>query len=280
VYDPRVTSPRAISSRQHPFVQRCRALADRREQRAVLLDGEHLVAEALRAGVAFEGVLTDGRPHAIIREIDARGIVRYEGQASVLAAASPVRTSSGVVAIATWTTCRIETALAFAPALVVGMVGVQDPGNVGGVIRSAHALGATGVLALDGTADPASWKALRGAMGSTFHVPVATGTIDEAITAAQAAGVTIAATVARDGVPIDAAGLAPPLLVLVGNEGRGLDPGIVSRARCRVALPMRAGVDSLNVSVSAALVLWEAGRLRRSSSIGAAAVASRTLRRT
>lgn len=245
----------------------------------MLLDGEHLVAEALRAGVAFEGVLTDSRPHAIAREIDARGIIRYEGQASVLAAASPVRTSSGVVAIATWTTCRIDGALAATPALVVGMVGVQDPGNVGGVIRSAHALGATGVLALDGTADPASWKALRGAMGSTFHVPVATGTVDEAIAAAHAAGLTIVATVARDGVPIDAAGLAPPLLLLVGNEGRGLDPGIVSRARCRVALPMRAGVDSLNVSVSAALMLWEAGRSRRSALVPAASDAPRARRR-
>jgi TrmH family RNA methyltransferase len=244
--------------RQHPFVQRCRTLATARDPHAVLLDGEHLIEEALRAGVPIEGVLADSRARALVAEIDARRIPLYEGSAAVLSKASPVRTSSGIVAIARWAPAPLASVLsAEPPPLVLGLVGVQDPGNVGSVVRSAHALGATGVLALDGTADPGSWKALRGSMGSAFHLPVAAGTLKEALDEAARGRVTVVATVLRDGTPIDRAHLAPPVLVLLGNEGRGLDPSIVASAARRVSLPMRPGVDSLNVAVSAALILWE-----------------------
>lgn len=242
------------------MVQRCRALASRRDTSAVLLDGDHLLAEALRAGVAIEAVLTDGRPRAVDAAVEAAGIRRYEGTTSVLAAASPVRTPSGLIAIASWTPARVGDVFAGAAPVVIGMVGVQDPGNVGSVIRSAHALGATGVLALDGSADPSGWKALRAAMGSTFHIPVATGSLDDALREARARAITVAALVAREGAPIAAAGLTPPVLLLVGNEGHGLDDQVLERVATRVHLPMQPGVDSLNVAVSAALTLWEIRR--------------------
>jgi TrmH family RNA methyltransferase len=235
-------------------------LASRRDSSAVLLDGEHLVAEAWRAGVTIEAVLTDGRPRAVDSALQAAGVPWYEGTTSVLSAASPVRTPSGLIAIAAWTPARTAEVFAAASPVVIGMVGVQDPGNVGSVIRSAHALGATGVLALDGTADPSGWKVLRGAMGSTFHLPVAVGSLDEALREARDHAVTVAALVARDGAPLAAAALAPPVLLLVGNEGHGLAGDALAHATTRVHVPMRAGVDSLNVAVSAALALWEIRR--------------------
>jgi TrmH family RNA methyltransferase len=258
VYDASVASPRVIVSRQHPFVQRCRTLAATRDPRAVLLDGEHLIEEALRAGLPFEGVLADARPRALTADIDARGIPRYEATTAVVSGASPVRTSSGIVAIAHWAPAPLADVLVSnPPPIIIGLVGVQDPGNVGSVVRSAHALGATGVLALEGTADPGGWKALRGSMGSAFHLPVAAGRLDEALELSAREQVTVVATVLRDGTPIDRAHLAPPVLIILGNEGRGLDPAILARADRRVSLPMRPGVDSLNVAVSAALILWE-----------------------
>jgi TrmH family RNA methyltransferase len=259
-----VPATRRITSRQHPFIQRCRAVADRRAgHAAVLLDGEHLVLEAVRAGLTLEGVLTGDRPHTLDAAIAALGIPHYAGTTAVLAAASPVRTPSGVVAIAEWSPAPPVTLLAGSAPLVVGLVDVQDPGNVGSVIRSAHALGASGVLALGASADPAGWKALRGAMGSTFHLAVGRGAVDEAIEAARLHGVTIAAAVAHGGTAIDRTALAPPLLLLAGNEGAGLSAGVLDRADRQVRIPLRPGVESLNVAVTTALVLWELRRRPR-----------------
>ena len=269
MYDSPMPSPVAITSRQHPLVKRCRELAFEREPPAVLLDGDHLVAEAMGAGLTIEALLTDERPRAIVSAADARGIARYEGTRAVLDAASPVRATSGVVAIARWTPVSLDALLAASSPLIVGLVNVQDPGNVGGVIRTAHALGASGVMALDDSADPAGWKALRGAMGSTFRVPVARGRLADALAEARSRGIRIATTAAADGTAIDRAPLAGPLLLLVGNEGAGLDAGLVSEADLRLSIPMAAGVNSLNVSVSAALCLWEARRQRAISSASA-----------
>jgi TrmH family RNA methyltransferase len=255
-----VPSSRRITSRQHPFVQRCRALAARRAGAAVVLDGEHLVREAIRAGLTIEGVLTGERAHGVDADLSALGIPHYAGTNAVLAAASPVRTSSGIVAIAEWTPQPPERLLAVASPLVLGLLDVQDPGNVGSAIRSAHALGATGLLALGSTADPAGWKALRGSMGSTFHLAVGRGSLAETLAAAHAHGVTVAATVAHGGDEIDRANLAPPVLLLAGNEGAGLPADVRAGADRRVRIPLRPGVDSLNVSVTAALVVWEIRR--------------------
>lgn len=254
-----------VTSRQHALVLRCRAVADRREETAVLLDGEHLAAEALSAGLLMSALLTDDARRPVARAAEAAGVHVYEGTASVLDAASPTHTSSGVVAIAEWVPHAPGALFHERAPFVVGLLGVQDPGNVGSVIRSADALGATGVLTLEGSADPSGWKALRGAMGSTFRVPVAKGLLDLAVTDARAHGVRIIATVAEGGIPLDAADLQHPFLLLLGNEGAGLDRAIVRMSDLALTVPMRPGVSSLNVAVTAGLVLWESYRQRTST---------------
>ncbi len=253
-----------VTSRQHPFVRRCRALASRRREDAVLLDGDHLVRDALRAGVPLDGILADDRPRPWLADIQNRGDVPvYDGSAAAVAAASPVETPSGVVAIARWSPAALDTLFAPEAPLVVGLVDVQDPGNLGAAIRSAEALGASGVAALGTSADPGGWKALRGSMGSTFRLPVARGATADALARARARGVRTAALVARGGAALEAAALAAPLLVLAGNEGAGLPDDVLAAVDERVTIPMRPGVESLNVAVTVALLLWEANRRSR-----------------
>ena len=252
-----------ITSRQHPVVQRFRRLAARRrDDHGLLLDGEHLVGEALDAGVAIDLLLSDGRTPDLAARSRASGATVYLASAAVLEAASPVRSPTGTVAIASWMPAPVRDLFARSPALVIGLLDVQDPGNAGSVVRSADALGATGVAMLDRTADPAGWRALRGAMGSTFRLPVARASTPELFTEARRANVRVAATVAVDGHPVETCDLTSPIVVLLGNEGAGLPPDILRQADMRVTIPMRSGVDSLNVAVTAALILYETRRQR------------------
>jgi TrmH family RNA methyltransferase len=191
-----------------------------------------------------------------------QGTAVYEATAAVLEAASPVRTSSGIVAIAEWTPALPPRTLEPAPGLAVGIVDVQDPGNVGAIIRSADALGATGVIAVDHAASPSNWKALRGAMGSTFRIPVAQGSLGATLMAARKAGARVVAAVARDAKPATEIDFGQPTLLLLGSEGAGLSEAALNAATDRVTIPMRAGVESLNVAVTAALILYEARRQR------------------
>jgi TrmH family RNA methyltransferase len=253
-----------ITSRQHDVVKRFREAAQRESDDAVLLDGEHLLSEALRASVRIETVLTGEAHRAVAARAQSAGATVYDTTTAVIEAASPVRTPSGIVALARWRPSALEHVIRGADGFVVALCGVQDPGNVGSVIRSADALGATGVVALDATASPAGWKALRGAMGSTFRFPVAVGALADALAAASAAGWQILATVAQTGRAADAVNLKKPTLLLLGSEGSGLDPDILQGATAQVSIPMREGVNSLNVAATAALLLYEARRQRTS----------------
>lgn len=253
-----------VTSRQHAFVRRCRELAARRGETEglVLLDGEHLLTEALAAGVPIEGVLTDGRGADVVRHAREAGAPIYEASASVLAAASPVKQPSGVVSVARWMPGPLARALDGRVPLVVGLVDVQDPGNLGSTIRAAAGLDATGVVVLDRSADPGGWRAMRGAMGSTFRIPVAHGSSADVLAEARRRGLRVAATSAGAGEPIDRADLRGPLLVLLGNEGAGLPDTLTAQADCTLTVPTGRAVESLNVAVTAALVLFEARRQR------------------
>lgn len=254
---------------------RLRDIAQRQDAdpSAVLLDGAHVVLEALRADVPIEVIIATAAQldtsTADQRQLwslaRSSGALIYEATTQVMDAASPVRTPSGLVAIARWTPVSMSALWTPPPALVVGLVDVQDPGNAGAVIRCADGLDATGVAMLGASADPAGWKALRGAMGSTFRLPVARGKVDEAIGAARAAGATVLAAVSATtagALEVRTADFTGPVLVLLGNEGAGLPERICAEADARVYVAMRPGLDSFNVSVTAGLLLYEARRQR------------------
>jgi TrmH family RNA methyltransferase len=258
-----VTSARRIASRQHPLVRRCRDLAaGRGDQASVLLDGEHLIADALDAGVRIEAVLGTGDHLALMTRIAAAGAEIFEGTPAVLDAASPVRVTSGIVAIAAWAPTDLGHAFDANRWPAIGLVDVQDPGNVGAAIRSADALGGAPVLALGRTAHPGGWKAMRGAMGSSFRVPVSRGPAGEALLLARSRRIRIAATVPSGGTPLTVVDWTTPTLVLLGHEGVGLPPNLVEAADLRLTVPLRARVNSLNVAATAAVILYEAARGR------------------
>lgn len=257
-----------ITSRQNPVVKRFRELARAGSHEWMLLDGEHLVDEAVNAGasidvVAFADRLTQGRLTTLAARVQSAGARAIVVPDAVLAAMSPVQRPSGVVAIARRSPATVADVLARGPQLVLLLSEVQDPGNVGAIIRAAEACGATGVVAGDACADPFGWKALRGAMGSTFRLPVAARQpLPDVMQRARAEGLRIFATVPRGGTPLPHCDLQAPCGILLGGEGPGLPASLMDANDARMTIPMRAPVESLNVAIAAALILYEASTQR------------------
>ncbi|MBP1633475.1 MAG: putative TrmH family tRNA/rRNA methyltransferase [Acidobacteria bacterium] len=265
---------RHITSRHHPLVGDCRALArgPGRGSPRLLLDGPHLVEEALAAGLAIEAVLlgeafaASAEGGRLARALAAAGVEVLTASAAVLDAASPVSTPSGIVAIAARPATPLARALEGPRPLAVIAVDVQDPGNVGAIVRAAEAGGATGAIFCGASADPLGWKSLRGSMGSALRLPLAHGLPwRDAVAAAKTAGLRVAAAAARAGVPMHAADFCRPTALLLGGEGPGLPPEAVAAADEAVAIPMAPRVESLNVAVAAALLVYEARRQRQAA---------------
>jgi TrmH family RNA methyltransferase len=280
-----------ISSRQNAIVKRFRELA--RASRPVktngsadpsaraghatevLLDGEHLVQEALRCDIPIEIAAFADRqldnvlsPVArIAKDVRKRGGRVLKVSDQVLAAMSPVQHPSGVVAIARARPADVRVVMATVTdlPLVLVLAGLQDPGNVGAIVRAASAFGASGVVAIEGSANPFSWKALRGAMGGTFRLPIAArGSLTEVIASARELGVRLVAAVPRGGTPLPDVDLREPTAIVLGGEGAGLSSAVMAAVDETVTIPMQAPVESLNVAIAAALILYEAMRQRQS----------------
>ena len=259
---------RRISSRQNPLVGRFRELARGARAGRVLLDGEHLVEEAIAEDVPLEIVaiadrLLDSRSDGLIARLRCANAEIVRVPDAVMAAMSPVRQPSGIVAIARAGPAALDDVLAPAPQLVPVLAGVQDAGNVGAIVRTADGCGATGAIAIDGTADPFGWKALRGAMGSTLRLPIATRqTLPATVDELRRRRITVTAAVPRGGTPLPDCDLRRPTAILLGGEGAGLDAATTGAADVRLSIPMRPPVESFNVAVTAALILYEAARQR------------------
>ena len=256
-----------ISSRQHPLVQQCRLL-ERGDAHRVLLDGWHLLEEALAADLPLETVLVDvtlAETHArTLSSCLSAGAQVVTGTAQVLAAASPVRTSTGVVAIGHRPDVTLSRLLSPGPAMVVAAFGLQDPGNAGALVRSAAAAGATGVLLDPASANPYSWKALRASMGATLRLPVMRDADARTHLAhLRGAGLRLCAATPQVGPSLYDTDLRGPVCLLLGAEGTGLSLDLIESADCRIQIPMARNVESLNVAVAGALLTFEAMRQRR-----------------
>ncbi len=263
-----------ITSRRHPLVARCRDAADGHADER-LLDGPHLVADAIDAGLVLplvmvsEGAEARTEIAALVRRARAAGHPVQRVTPAVLDAASPTRTPVGILALASLDLQEVSRLVVPAPALVTVAVGVQDPGNVGTLVRSSEAAGATGFLAAGTTAHPFGWKALRGAMGSSLRLPVARAA--DAVAALgdlQALGLRLVALTADGATDLYEADLHGPLAICVGAEGAGLSADERAMADLHLRIPMHAPVESLNVGVAASLVLFEVARQRRESGVG------------
>jgi RNA methyltransferase, TrmH family len=253
-----------ISSRQNPIIRYFRNVVSGKIPDRVLLDGDHLIEEGLTSGVGIEvAAFTD----QIAADRFAR---RVAGAAStlivtsaVLKALSPVQSPSGSVALAVRPEIDLERVFTRTPQLILLLHEVQDPGNVGAIVRAAEGCGATGIVCSERTADPFGWKALRGSMGSSFRVPLATRqSLPEAIDVARGKGLRIFATSAHGGTLLHQCNLRVPAAIVLGGEGGGLPSSVMEAADERLTIPMPPPVESLNVAIAAALVIYEAARQR------------------
>ena len=241
-----------ISSRKNPLLQQVKKLLSSKKEREAaglfVADGTKLLAEAVKYYPGLETViLSDGVEAAVPDHVR---IIRVPED--VMASISPMEAPQGALFL-----CRLPEKTAFTP--VPGMLlldGIQDPGNVGTILRTADALEIPVVL-LEGCADPWSHKVVRSTMGAAFRSPVIQTTWAEASAACKAAGIPVAVTAlsdrAEDIRTADLKGMA----VVIGSEGRGVRKEVLESADAELIIPMNPRCESLNAAIAAAIVMWQ-----------------------
>lgn len=263
---------RSISSRQNPIVRTFRALADDPDPTGerVLLDGAHLVRDAHTAGAVFELLVVAAsrlgagtEEERLVTELESSAIDIVAADDKVFAAISPVKAPAGLVAIVRRQVTAPPLVCGRPHAFVVSAADVQDPGNIGAVIRAAEAGGATGAFVCGTSASPFSWKALRGSMGSALRLPIVAGmTTDAVMNCMTEAGVRMIAAVPRGGETPEDVDWRGAVGLFVGGEGPGLREDVVARCDVRVTIPMAVTVESLNVAVATGILIYAARRQR------------------
>jgi RNA methyltransferase, TrmH family len=242
-----------------------------RERRGLALaEGVRLVEEALASSIAIRGAAASQalesttRGKALKAALAERGVTLEEVGENELDSLADTEHPQGIVAVIqpkVWTLSDIRMSPG-STALVLD--GVQDPGNVGTMLRTALGLGATGVVALKGTADLTNPKVIRGAMGASFRLPAVAAAADELVAWARLQRAELWVADASGQV----AGRLPPqgpdrpaVALIVGNEGAGVSPAIDAAADRRIAIPLARDVESLNVAVAAGILLYEVTRV-------------------
>jgi TrmH family RNA methyltransferase len=241
-----------------------------RERRGLALaEGVRLVEEAVDAGIRLRGVLVSPaleattRGRALKSVLAERGVTLEQVSEPELEKLADTEHPQGVLAVIEPRPWRIEDIRLAKGAVVIVLDGVQDPGNVGTILRTAHGLGAAGVVALPGTAELGNSKVMRGSMGALFRLPAITSEAEEFLAWAKRSGVELWTT-ATEGEPVNRLIVSdrPAVALVLGNEGAGVSPALASAARRRVAIPLASGVESLNVAVAAGILLYEVLRDR------------------
>jgi TrmH family RNA methyltransferase len=231
-----------------------------RERRGLaLLEGVRLLEEALAAGVAVRSAVASAalegtaRGRALKASLRRAGVPLTEVTEPELAALAATERPQGVVAVFEPRAAALDDIVVAPESVIVVLDGLQDPGNVGTIVRTALGLGAAGMIALPGTAELTNPKTLRASMGALFRLPVVA--VGEGAAAAWLSqhGVTVVAA-GRGGERLESAALPRPLALVLGNEGAGARSALAAGAR-RVTIPLAPGVESLNVAVAAGILL-------------------------
>ncbi len=251
-----------ITSLQNPQVKIWRSLNSSRAERVkhglFLAEGEHMAGEALKEKKARTLLMDESlrdRYAALGAEASAQGVLVVHAAGHVMAALSDAKTPQGVVAVCDYP----ASGLPDPPGdWLVALDGVQDPGNVGTIIRTMDAAGFSGLLLDEKTADPYGPKALRATMGGAFRIPAARcpdlpGTLRK---------------LAQDGYDVIAGDLKgspfyqrpkarDKICIVIGNEGQGISPAVLDAATLRLRLPIVGGAESLNAAVAGAVMMYD-----------------------
>ena len=237
------------------------------------IEGPNLLEEALRAGLRLDCVfIAQGAEHLLeglrLPESAEVLLVPRELLNSVLATETP-QPVAALVEPPEWSWEQLlglrekaASLLALATPLVIVLAGLQDPGNLGTILRSAEAFGATGVLSLPGTVSAWNPKAVRASAGSLFRLPLISASAEDCLARLRAAGVKILSTAVDGAEAADRIDLAGPVALIIGNEGNGVPEEVASQADQAVTIPCPGPVESLNAAVAASVLLYEASRQR------------------
>jgi TrmH family RNA methyltransferase len=233
------------------------------------IEGVKLFEEALRSGLHFESVFFSEAARPLAEKLLPQ--IASKSETLILPAALfnstvPSDSPQGVAALLKLPTYSADTILERASdGPIVVAAGLQDPGNLGTILRSAEAFGAAGIFLAEGTVSPYNLKVLRGSSGSIFRLPFMQMNSVELIPLMKARGIRLLATSSHQGTVLSQISWKPPLAIFIGNEGAGLSRGLMRQMDETLVIPQSARVESLNAGVAASIVLYEAARSRINS---------------
>ena len=261
-----------LESRENRWLKRFRAALEGRPEKdgdPLGVEGPRLVEEALRSGLTVEAMLVSdsGERHlSRLKALLPAGVRVLRTSDRLFASVAGTETPQGIALLAEPLSWRIEDLLSETP-LIIALAGVQDPGNVGTIVRAAEAFGATGVIACRGTAHPLSAKAVRASAGSVFRLPAVAGASPaEAMGELRRRGIRQIAATLSEGQSPEESELTGACAIWIGSEGAGLPAEIEREADARIRIALRAPVESLNAASAATVVLYEAARQRGNAS--------------
>ncbi len=244
-----------ITSAKNEKIKELRSLSSkkgRRDTGLTLIEGERLVLDVIRSGVVPDTVLVAEWNTTAGAKLDELGVKYVTVTGEVMKAASDTDSPQGVLAAVK--TPSSEPPEEYPKGLIVALDRLQDPGNLGTVLRTADAFGAAGVLVGEGSVDPFMPKAVRSAMGSTFHIPVWQGELKTEIPRLKEQGFgVVCGHLAGEEV-------LPPLpenrVIVIGNEANGVSPETAQMCTL-YRLPMKGRAESLNAAVAAAILIYK-----------------------
>jgi TrmH family RNA methyltransferase len=230
------------------------------------IEGIRMVEEAIRSGLRFRAVFfsesAETRAERLLPQIGAH-VETVVLPDKLFASVVPSEGPQGVAALVRYRQTSLEDALErLAVGPLVAVAGLQDPGNLGTILRSGEAFGAAAALLGEGTVSPFNPKVVRGSAGSLFRLPVVRVKLAEVLPRLRARGVRLVATSSHKGAPLPQADLTGSVAVFIGGEGAGVPRDLLAKIDQIVAIPHAPQVESLNAGVAASIVLYEIARQR------------------
>lgn len=236
------------------------------------IEGPNLIEEALRAGLRPKTIFVAQGAEKLLDKLQVkRDVEVLQLPKKLLDSALATETPQSIAALIDppqWTWEHVLALRHSSIPLVVVLAGLQDPGNLGTILRSAEAFGASGIVSLPGTVSAWNAKAVRASAGSVFRMPVLMSEIDECIPRLHGAGLAILATLSRAAQDAQSANFVRPIALIIGNEGNGIPGVLAARADGTISIPCPGSVESLNAAVAASILLYEASRQRSSKPSG------------
>ncbi|MFJ9291390.1 TrmH family RNA methyltransferase [Bacillus halotolerans] len=222
---------------------------ERTKTNTYLIEGEHLVEEALKSPGAVKEILV--KDEADISPNLDMGIQCYVLSEDAFSAVTETETPQRIAAV-----CYMPEEHLAPPKRVLLIDAVQDPGNLGTMIRTADAAGLDAVVLGDGTADAFNGKTLRSAQGSHFHIPVVRRNLQSYVDELKAEGVKVYGTALQNGAPYQDISPSGSFALIVGNEGAGVDAGLLEKTDLNLYVPLYGQAESLNVAIAAAILMY------------------------